>query len=130
MKISRNFQDGFAAVSAIFIVVTLASLCGFIVSISNQQQSGSTQEILTLKTYWAARSGIEWVIQYNKLNNACPTATTLSVNNANVTISCNSSVFNDGRQIILYKVTATATYGDHVGGNGRVERTISASHEI
>lgn len=51
---------GFAIVSAIFILVVLAALGAFIVSVSTNQQIGSALDVQGVRTYQAARAGIEW----------------------------------------------------------------------
>jgi MSHA biogenesis protein MshP len=51
---------GFAIVSAIFILVVLAALGAFIVSISTSQQVGSALDVQGVRAYQAARAGIEW----------------------------------------------------------------------
>ena len=56
----RAGPRGFAIVSAIFILVVLAALGAFIVSVSTGQQAGSTLDIQGVRAYQAARAGIEW----------------------------------------------------------------------
>jgi MSHA biogenesis protein MshP len=53
---------GFAIVSAIFILVVLAALGAFIVSVSTNQHVGSALDIQGVRAYQAARAGIEWGI--------------------------------------------------------------------
>ena len=52
--------SGFALVAAIFLLVVLAALGAFIVSISTSQQMGSALDVQGERAYQAARSGIEW----------------------------------------------------------------------
>lgn len=51
---------GFAILSAIFILVVLAALGAFILSVSSQQQIGSALDVQGARAYQAARAGIEW----------------------------------------------------------------------
>ena len=51
---------GFAIVSAIFILVVLAALGAFMVSVSTSQQIGSALDVQGVRAYQAARAGIEW----------------------------------------------------------------------
>jgi len=53
---------GFAIISAIFILVVLAALGAFVVSISTNQQIGSALDVQGVRAYQAARAGIEWGI--------------------------------------------------------------------
>ena len=55
-------QRGFAAIAAIFLVVVLAALGGFMVTFSNTQQLTSAQDVQGSRAYWAARAGLEWGI--------------------------------------------------------------------
>ena len=58
MKHSRH--SGFTIISAIFILVVLAALGAFMVTISTNQQIGSALDVQGSRAYQAARSGIEW----------------------------------------------------------------------
>lgn len=53
-------QHGFSIVAAIFILVVLAALGAFMVTISTTQAIGSALDIQGSRAYQAARSGIEW----------------------------------------------------------------------
>ena len=66
---------GFALVSAIFILVVLAALGAFIVSISTSQQIGSALDVQGVRAYQAARAGIEWGLYSVQ---GSPTATPLA----------------------------------------------------
>ena len=55
-------QRGFAAIAAIFLVVVLAALGGFMLTFSNTQQLTSAQDVQGSRAYWAARAGLEWGI--------------------------------------------------------------------
>jgi MSHA biogenesis protein MshP len=55
-------QRGFAIVSAIFILVVLAGLAGFIVSVTTTQNVSFAQDIQSARAYQAARAGVEWGI--------------------------------------------------------------------
>lgn len=62
MSATPRRVKGFAIVSAIFILVVLAALGAFIVSISTSQQIGSALDIQGVRAYQAAKSGVEWGI--------------------------------------------------------------------
>lgn len=59
----RRRQRGFAIVAAIFILVVLAALAGFVVSVSSTQHLTFAQDIQGARAYQAARVGVEWGIQ-------------------------------------------------------------------
>ena len=52
--------QGFAIVSAIFILVVLAVLGAFILNVFTNQQIGSALDVQGARAYQAARAGIEW----------------------------------------------------------------------
>src|SRR5450830_1394703 len=58
----QQAQRGFAAISAIFLVVILAALGAFMLTFSNTQQLTSAQDLQGTRAYWAARAGLEWGI--------------------------------------------------------------------
>jgi MSHA biogenesis protein MshP len=60
--IRRKRAQGFAIISAIFILVVLAALGAFIVNISSNQQIGSALDVQGVRAYQAAKAGIEWGI--------------------------------------------------------------------
>ena len=60
MNTAAQRMQGFAIVTAIFILVVLAALGAFIVSISTNQQIGTALDIQGVRAYQAAKSGVEW----------------------------------------------------------------------
>lgn len=62
MNIVAKRMHGFAIVTAIFILVVLAALGAFIVSISTNQQIGTALDVQGVRAYQAAKSGVEWGI--------------------------------------------------------------------
>ena len=59
-NLQHRAQRGFAIVSAIFLLVALAALGGFIATVSTTQHIGSAQDFQGTQVYYAARSGAEW----------------------------------------------------------------------
>lgn len=53
-------QSGFAIVSAIFLLVVLAALGAFMISLSGNQQLGLAQDVSGSRALQAARAGLEW----------------------------------------------------------------------
>lgn len=53
-------ERGFAIVSAIFILVVLAALGGYILSTSSTQNLALAQDVMSSRATQAARSGLEW----------------------------------------------------------------------
>jgi MSHA biogenesis protein MshP len=60
MKRIHSIARGFAAISAIFLLVVMAAMGGFMLAFSNTQQLTQAQNIKGSQAYWAARAGQEW----------------------------------------------------------------------
>lgn len=137
MKKSR----GFAIATALFLVVILAMLGAFMVSMSNTEHSTSAQDVRGSQAYRAARMGMEWAVA--KICNgagcatpltACPAAsTTMSAapNGFTVTVDCTMNSYNEaGTTRYIFWVTSTATSSGSAGGLGFLERQFSAFIEF
>lgn len=56
----RPLERGFSLVSAIFLLVVIAALATFSVSLTTTQQQSTALDALGGRAYQAARAGIEW----------------------------------------------------------------------
>lgn len=129
MMPTRRTSRGFAAIAAIFLVVGLASLGAFMLTLSNTQQLTSAQDVQGTRAYWAARAGLEWGISSANGAAACP-ASTLSVDVFSVAVTCTLTSFTEaGVTIKLIQLRSVASSGT-VGSVGFVERSLSASLEV
>lgn len=131
MKSMHTSSRGFAALAAIFLVVVLAALGAFMVTLSNTQQLTSTQDIQGSRAYWAARAGLEWGINRVNTANACPAAATNlgTIEGFTVTVDCTLSVYSEaGQTRNLFRVTALANAGTP-GSVGYVDRSVTATLE-
>lgn len=143
--ISAHMQAGFIIPAAIFLIVVLAALGAYAVTISTTQSFASAQDVQGSRAYHAARSALEWEI-YQVLDPAnstvvapanpgwpnfpaCPASTALAINGFTVTVSCTSSDYNENatvRSIRVYSITATAASGT-VATLGRIERQLQVT---
>lgn len=125
-------QRGFSIVTAIFLVVVLAALGAFILTVSGTQHGAAALDIQGAQSYQAARAGIEWgAFQVLDPNNttttvscaadmpACPgaggttdlAAGTLagSLSSFTVTVSCTRTTATEGNlKIWVYQLVSTA----------------------
>ena len=126
-------ERGFTIVTAVFLIVVLALLGAFIVSVTGLQLSGQALDVQGVRAYQAARAGMEWgafqVLDPNNTQNAascaapampaCPgggittnlPAGTLagSLSPFTVTVQCTQTVATEGnRNIWVYELVATA----------------------
>lgn len=141
--VSRSGTRGFAIASAIFILVVLAALSAFMVSLSTTQHATSAMDVQGSRVYWAARSAAEWgalqvlapadesgpTVFQNCI--AVPTSPGLPAH-ASFTVAVSACErtpaagydTDRGRNIVVYRITATASQGA-VGSQSYVERQFS-----
>lgn len=110
--LQQRLQRGFTAISAIVILVVLVALGAFIVSVSTSQQTGSAQDVLGVRAYEAARSGIEWGLYQQLRNGSCVGATSFvppapTLAGYTVTVSCTATPGTSGGPA-TYTVVSTA----------------------
>ncbi|MHB8916227.1 MAG: hypothetical protein ACYC4K_10500 [Thiobacillus sp.] len=132
-------ESGFVLPTAIFLLVILAALGGYMVSLSRASHISGALDIQGARAYQAARTGIEWaawqVIDPQGLQPspvpcpASPTALTLTgtLTGFQVSVSCTRTVETDGADAVaIYQITSTATSGA-IGEVDYVDRQIQAS---
>lgn len=140
---TRLTQRGFSLVSAIFLVVVIAALGTFAVSVSTTQHQGSALDMLGTRAYQAARAGTEWGV-YQVLRNpggiSCtpggasnavemPAApSTLAGFSVNVECRSHGAATEAGVAVSTFELVSTATTaGVATGTPGFVERQISVT---
>jgi MSHA biogenesis protein MshP len=133
MKRAHFLQHGFAAIAAIFLVVILAALGGFMLSFSNTQQLTSAQDIQGSRAYWAARAGLEWGI-VSAASSCTAGTTTLSIptgSTFSVAVTSTPTSYSEGMNTpTICRITAVATLpGSVVGSVGFIERSVTGAIE-
>ena len=135
----RSKPRGFAAIAAIFLVVVLAALGAFMLSLSNSQQVTSAQDTLGTRAYWAANAGMEWAVVAGP--GVCPAANTTLVALAagvgpaviegfTITIRCaRNDYLEAGVTRRIFRFESIASMGAGVGSVGYIERSVSAGVE-
>jgi len=145
MKLRR--QAGFSLVSAIFLLVVLASLGGYMVTVSGVNRTTSSAALQGTRAYQAARSGIEWsvflILQANNpldqipARNICTgtvngnnfTFNAAGLNSFTVNTSCSFTPHNEqgNDNVTVYTITSIATFGGAYGTPDFVQRRITAT---
>lgn len=136
-----SLERGFSMISAIFLLVVIAALGTFAVTLSSTQHQSALLDILGSRTYQAARAGIEWgayqVVPGSALNfaSSCrasgtssssisPLAGTLA--NCTVTVNCIATSHTEGASTVWgYQLAASAAQGTP-GTFNYVERSIAS----
>ncbi|WIM05211.1 MAG: hypothetical protein OHM77_10975 [Candidatus Nitricoxidivorans perseverans] len=133
---------GFAIVSAIFLLVILAALGAFMVTMSSTQHLTSAQDLQGSRAYRAARAGIEWAAaKLSADSSACPAASTtlddgdgsppVDLEDFTVVVTCAMNSHSEGSASPnIFWITSTASSGGAVGGIGYTERQLSAFIEF
>jgi MSHA biogenesis protein MshP len=131
-------QRGFAAIAAIFLIVILAGLGGFMLTLSNSQQLTSAQDLQGTRAYWAARAGLEYGVAKVSATSACPPSSpaTLPGGTATfdggftVTLTCTPQTYTEGgASVTMYSLKSVAKTSGSVGSISYVERSLSATLE-
>jgi len=134
MKHCHSVQRGFAAIAAIFLVVVLAALGGFMLTFSNAQQLTSAQDVQGSRAYWAARAGLEWaVVAIPAVPGLCASpvaAPPTPIDGFTIVINCTSQAYIEaGATVTIFQFTSVASSGGAVGSVGYIERSLSATME-
>jgi len=146
---ARARQRGVSIVTAIFLLVVLAMLGAFMLSVTGLQQASSQLDVQGSRAYHAARAGIEWgAWQVLDPNNAigtsalptCPASPTQltlagSLSPFTVTVTCSATSTTEGnRNVATYLIVATACNQPSAGScpnatpsAGYLERQVQAT---
>lgn len=115
MKPPTTGQRGVALVNAIFLIVALAALGGYMLSISGVQQSTTNQALINARTLIAARAGLDWGIHRaiappTAGTGECSSSATFGLTgygleNIQVTVECTPNTYD---LVSIYQVVSTA----------------------
>ena len=125
-------QRGFSLITAIFLLVVIAALGTFAVTLSTSQQQSAALDVLGSRAYQAARAGIEWGAYQALQNNSCANTTTLApmpntLAAFSVTVACTSSAASEASATVtMYQLTSTAKQGTPATPN-YVERQMTVT---
>ncbi|MDK2847485.1 MAG: biosis protein MshP [Desulfuromonadales bacterium] len=118
-------QKGFSIVTALFILLVLAVLGGFMVTMSGVQSRTSLWALQGARAYHAARSGLEWG-GFRALNAGTCVGGSFSIDGFSVTVSCSEEAFVEGgRNYKVYSLTSLAESGNY-GDRDYVSRQLRA----
>jgi MSHA biogenesis protein MshP len=129
----RSKQDGFSLVSAIFIVVVVAMIAGFMVNIGSIQRATPVLALMGLRAGAAAASGMEWTMATVLDTGTCPAVGTdfgftgTALEGFTATIECRAEALNEGaRSYTVFQLTVTAEAGQE-GTEDYFRRRLTAS---
>lgn len=120
----RN-QQGYTLVNALFILVVLAALGAFMVTMSGVQSRTPVLALQGARAYQAAQAGIEWGIAQSAAG-VCAANSTFVVEGFAVTVACTAVPVSEGTTIYsVYEISARAEMGSY-GSPEYVSRRIEA----
>lgn len=139
----KKIQRGFSLISAIFLLVVIAALGVFAVTLSTTQHQSAALDVLGARAYQAARAGIDWgayqIVQSGVAGGgfvaACraggaipqPGALPGTLAGFAVAVGCSATSHTEAATTIyVYQLTSTAFQGA-VATPDRVERQISVT---
>jgi len=126
MRAAHKIQRGFSLVSAIFLLVVIAALGVFALTLSATQQQSAALDVMGARAYQAARTGIEWGAYQVLPNSAVGFAASCRAGTASqavaplpgtlagfsVSVQCTSTAHSEASATVtVYQLTSTATRG-------------------
>ena len=108
MKKACLNQNGFALISALFVVIVLATLGGYMVKISGVQNTVPVSALQGERAFNAARSGIEWA-SYIIRNAPNPPAACSNLNGNTISFS--------GAGLVNFSTLVNCTLTNHTEGS-------------
>ncbi|MCQ8106085.1 hypothetical protein NP590_18400 [Methylomonas sp. SURF-2] len=117
-------QQGFSIVMAIFILLVLGLLGGYMLRFSGAQLSTFNAALLGARAYQAAHAGIEWSMARIENGGTCTdinaqTAMTFNgLEGFSVRLNCSSQSFSEAdKTLSVYRVSALSQFGAYSGND-------------
>lgn len=135
MTCFRKSERGFAIVSAVFLLVVLAALGAFMVSLSGVGHATPSQALIATRVYYGARSGLEWgthqAVSPAAGSGSCNASTGFALSGTglegvSVTVTCSATTHTGPTDYYVYYLTSTATFGS-LGSPDYAERKMEAT---
>lgn len=125
----KRADAGFALVTAIFLLVVLAALGAFMVTLSGVHQTMPTQSLDATRVYYGAKAGLDWGIQQAVAAGSCAGSsfalTGNGLNGVNVVVSCASTAHTGGNVYVITSMAERGTFGSINYARRRVQATVT-----
>lgn len=126
----KRAAAGFSMVTAIFLLVIMAALGVFMLTLSGTHQATPQQSLLAARVYFGARAGLDWGIQQAIAAGSCAGSTAFALTGSGLsgvtaTVICASTAHTGGT---VYRITSTAVHGTFGAldyAQRRIEATVS-----
>ena len=122
---------GFALVSALFLIVVLSVLGGFLVNLVAVQHATPSMRIQSARADYAARAGLGWAVNRATGAGACPASTSFALAGGafagfTVTVRCSATLHDlSGTATPYYGIDVAAQSGTY-GSPDFVARSLQA----
>jgi MSHA biogenesis protein MshP len=128
----KGAEAGFALVTAIFLLVVLAALGAFMVTLSGVHQTTPTQALDATRVYYGAKAGLDWGIQQAIAASNCPASpgTTLTLtgsglNGVTAVVNCTSTAHTGGNVYVITSTAERGTFGGIDYARRRMQATVT-----
>jgi MSHA biogenesis protein MshP len=128
---SLHRARGFALILALFLIVSLAAIGAYLITVSNVQVETGVMDEQGARAYQAARTGLEWGAYQVLRNGSCPTqsfALTGNLSGFRTEVACTAYVpeTEGAVSVNVFRITATGCNAGtcSAGGPTYVERQL------
>lgn len=127
---NRSAISGFAIVTATFLLVVLALLGAFMVTLSGVHQAAPAQAVTATRVYYGTKAGLDWGIQQAVAASACAASTSLTLtgsglNGVTAVVTCASTAHTGGTVYLIVSTATSGTFGDLYYARRRLEATVT-----
>ncbi len=127
-------QTGISLPLAIFVMVVLSAMVGYLLRISILANFAETQDVMSTRAYFSARAGVEWsayqvIRPGSSVLQNCPPNQTKVFDGFNVALTCQRRDYSENsgtENLAIYQIVATASRGSP-GEQAYVERQLEVS---
>ncbi len=127
---NRRHRPGFALVSALFLIVVLSVLGGFLVNLVAVQHATPAMHVQSARADYAARSAMGWAVNRATSAGACAntsfTLTESALRGFTVTVRCSASVHDLSGAATAYYVIDVSAQSGLYGSPDFVARSLQA----
>ena len=110
MKPTLRRARGFALVLALFLIVSIAAIGAYLLSVSNVQVESGVMDEQGARAYQAARAGVDWGAYKVLIDGICPGTTTIPLASgffAEVTCTAFVPENEGGTPVSTYRIVST-----------------------
>lgn len=119
---SRSYARGVSIITALFLLVVIAVLGAYIISVSTTQHTTATLDLQGSKAYQAAYAGMQWGVFQALQNTSCVSglgvsiALTGNLSGFSATVVCTQTAYTESSAArTIYRITSTGCSPPNAG---------------